>query len=425
MNKVKLFNYQRYCIQNCTKRINIFYGSVRAGKTWASIYKWIQYCKYGPKRGPLAMIGKTERTLYRNIIEPLQSILGKSIQYNQGKGELYIGKRRIFIFGAHDKRSEEKIRGGTWAGCYGDELTLWPKEVFKMALSRMSIDGAQFFGTTNADSPYHWLKTDYLDRSELDLSQFSFSIDDNVRPYGFLSSEFVENLKKEYFGLWYKRFIQGLWVLAEGVIYDMWDESRHVEDLRNKKFSHYGMALDYGTNNPFTVGLYGWNNPEITVDTKMKEKIYPKVYLISEYYYDSTKSLKQKTDRQYAEALNQWFQSLSIPKNKIEVFYIDPSAASFKAEIRNDWPVKDANNNVLDGIRFCSTLLGQDRFIVNKCCKNTIMEFVSYAWDEKSRDRGEDVPLKKNDHCMDRNRYFLYSHFGPKRKRVGVWSEEK
>lgn len=151
---IKLFDKQEQSIKNSTKRINIWEGPVRSGKTVASIYRWIHFCFYGPQ-GQLAMIGKTERTLAHNIIDPLQEILGNSCRYIQGKGEIVIGDRTLYVFGANDRRSEEKIRGGTWAGCYGDELTLWPEEVFKMVLSRMSIEGAKFFGTTNTDSPFH------------------------------------------------------------------------------------------------------------------------------------------------------------------------------------------------------------------------------------------------------------------------------
>lgn len=407
-NRVQLFAKQKNSIINATSRLNIWEGPVRSGKTIASLYKWIHYCKYGPK-GKLAMLGKTERTLEHNIIDPLKDILGSSCRYVKGRGVLYIGKRKIYVFSANDERSEQRIRGGTWAGAYGDEITLWPECVFKMALSRLSIDNAQFFGTTNTDSPYHWLKEEYLDRiKDLDLKSFHFDLDDNVRPEGFLGLEFVNNLKKEYTGLWYKRFILGLWVLAEGSIYDMWDDSKYVIDCKTK-YRNYFVSIDYGTANPCTFGLYGYNNPQ-------------KVYLISEYYYDSVKSGRQKTDNEYVTDFSHWIDQSHIPKERLSDIYLDPSAASFRIAMKKaGWSVKDANNSVIDGIRFVSSMIQNNMFFVDRKCKNTIKEFASYVWDSKAQRRGEDKPIKENDHAMDRNRYGLYSHFGPKKNNAGVW----
>lgn len=409
------FSKQKDSIRQSTARLNIWHGSVRSGKTIASIYRWINFCEYGPKYGNLAMIGKTERTLQRNIIDPLKIILGNSCNYNQGKGELYIGSRKIYIFGANDKRAEEKIRGGTWAGCYGDEITLWPAEVFKMSLSRMSVDGAKFFGTTNTDSPYHWLKIDYIDRKDgLDLESFPFELEDNVRPEGFLSKDFVDNLKKEYVGLWYKRFILGLWVLAEGSVYDMWDEKEHTGDFKNKSFQDYVIGIDYGTSNPCTFGLYGYSGKSM--------------YLLDEYYYDSSKSGRQKTDSEYASDFKVWLDSTGIKQERLRRVYIDPSAASFRVEMKaaikmrkNGWSIRDANNDVLDGIRLVASKLNRGEFFVDKGCKDTIKEFNSYVWDPNAQKKGEDVPLKEHDHAMDRNRYVLYSLLGNKKKQSKVW----
>lgn len=406
---IQLFDKQKTSIQDSTSRLNIWEGPVRSGKTMASIYKWIHYNTYGPKYGSLAMIGKTERTLKHNVIDPLIEILGKSVKYNQGKGELHIGSRKCYVFGANDKRAEEKIRGGTWAGCYGDELTLWPVEVFRMVLSRLSVDGAQLFGTTNTDSPFHWLKTDYLDREqELDLTSFHFELDDNIRPEGFLSEKFVNNLKREYTGLWYKRFILGLWVLAEGAIYDMWDESRYIIDTKSR-YRNYIIGIDYGTNNPCTFGLYGYNRPD-------------RIHLMKEYYYNSKKHNRQKTDSEYAEDFSHWITNANIEFDRIRGIYLDPSASSFKAQLRLDgWRIRDADNSVVDGIRFIASLLSNDFYKVDRSCKNTIKEFPSYVWDEKAEERGLDSPIKKNDHAMDRDRYALYTHFGSKQSKVGIW----
>ncbi|GAB7388986.1 hypothetical protein BSNK01_28240 [Bacillaceae bacterium] len=166
-------------ITQSTARLNIWQGAVRSGKTIASIVRWLDFIATGPP-GDLLMVGKTERTLKRNILDVLDQILGsRRFKYNKGEGEVYICGRCIYVVGANDERSEAKIRGMTLAGAYGDEITLWPESFFRMLLSRLSVRGAKFFGTTNPDSPYHWLKRDFLDKSDIDLRTWHFTLEEN------------------------------------------------------------------------------------------------------------------------------------------------------------------------------------------------------------------------------------------------------
>lgn len=370
-------------------RLNIWEGSVRSGKTVSSIVRWLDYIHSGPP-GDLLMVGKTERTLKRNILDPLEEIVGgKHFEYNRGLGEVYIYGRRIYVAGANDERAEGKIRGMTLAGAYGDELTLWPESFFKMLLSRLSVAGAKFFGTTNPDSPYHWLKAEYLDKEGLDLKSWHFTLEDNPN----LDPAYVAALKREYTGLWYKRFILGLWVLAEGAIYDMWDEDVHVidDDDLPSRFDRYYVGVDYGTGNPTVFLLFG-----LADDT---------LYQLNEYYYDSRAKGRQKTDAEYSADFRAWLPS-NIKPRSIE---IDPSAASFIAQLKKDGVpgVRRADNNVLDGIRRVAARLSGGKLFVHKRCENTIREYMAYVWDSKKQAKGEDAPLKENDHCMDSTRYVV------------------
>lgn len=381
-------------IRQSTAFVNIWEGSVRSGKTISSLVRWIEYIAEAPE-GDLAMIGKTERTLKRNILDPIEKMVGKkNFKYKRGTGEAFLYGKLIYVVGANDERSEGKIRGLTLAGAYGDEVTLWPMSFFQMLLSRLSVKDSKFFGTTNPDSPYHWLKTEYIDKStELNLRVFSFQIDDNPN----LDADFVKNLKTFYTGLWYKRFILGLWVLAEGSVYDMWNEKLHVKKANMKTMNKFIVSVDYGTRNPCTFGLYGWNS------------VRPgsAIHLVSEYWYDSLKSGRQKSDKQYADDFVKWLNGVWP-----EVVYVDPSALSFIAELRGrGYNVVAANNDVIDGIRFVGSLLSNGQFFVDPSCGKTLMEFSSYIWDGKAQKKGEDKPLKQHDHTMDRNRYALYTHF--------------
>lgn len=385
-------------ISTSDARINLWEGAVRSGKTIASIIRWLEYVKTAPP-GELVMIGKTERTLKRNILDVIESMIGtKNFKYKVGAGEIWLAGRRIYVVGANDERAEGKIRGGTYAGAYGDELTLWPESFWTMLLSRLSVKGAKAFGTTNPDSPYHFLKTDFIDKEGLNLKTFHFDITDNPA----LDPEYVKALMNEYTGLWYKRFILGLWVLAEGAIYDMWDEDKHVRPSPGFLTNRIA-AVDYGTTNPCTFGMYAWNEPSIY--DRNKKKV---IQLETEYWWDSKAKGRQKTDAQYADDFVAWCSGI-VP----EVVYVDPSAASFILELRKrGYFVEKANNDVIDGIQFISNLLNTGCYFVDPSCKATIKEFGAYVWDAKAEKKGLDQPLKTNDHTRDRDRYALYSHFG-------------
>src|SRR5690606_23498028 len=249
-------------IRDSDARLNLWHGSVRSGKTIRSIIRWLTFIREAPP-GALLMVGKTERTLRRNILDELERIVGaRNYRYVGGSGEAFILGRRVLLVGANDERAEGKIRGMTLAGAYGDELTLWPEGFFRMLLSRLSLRGARFFGTTNPDGPYHWLKTDFLDREgELDLRAWHFTLEDNIA----LDPAYVASLKAEYGEgtLWYRRFIDGLWVAAEGAVYDFFNESEHVLPAPPpEQPERLVLSVDYGTSNATSAGLYGvWSQP--------------------------------------------------------------------------------------------------------------------------------------------------------------------
>lgn len=395
-----------------TKRQNIWHGPVRSGKTVASLLAWVEYVDQAPP-GDLVMIGKTETTLQRNILQPLQQFLGSNFGYSMGRHEAWLRSvtqdrwRSIWLAGANDERSEGKVRGMTAAGAYGDELTLWPEGFYKQMLARLSVRGARLFGTTNPDGPYHWLKANYLDRADvLNLAGFSWSIDDNEH----LDADYVADLKREYGEgtLWYKRFIDGLWVAAEGAVYDFFNESEHVIKAVPSEPDELFLSVDYGTSNATSAGLYGaWREPVNGL----------KAARLRGYYHSGRDTGRQKTDSEYADDLDREFEDV---KPRIKRVILDPSAASFKAELRKrGWKVLEANNDVLDGIRTQAKMLksGEYAIIDHPTNKQAIRDYGAYLWDSKAQARGEDKPLKQHDHTKDEERYALHTLFAA---RVGT-----
>jgi PBSX family phage terminase large subunit len=369
-------------------RINLWEGAVRSGKTVGSIIRWLEYIKKGPA-GSLAMIGKTERTLKNNILDEIAPIVGsKNYEPRYGDGYVKIFGRKILLYGANDERSESKIRGKTLAGAYGDEITLWPESFFRQLMLRLSVKGSKFFGTTNPDSPYHWLKAEYIDKvdeGDLDMKVFHFNLDDNPA----LDPDYVRSLKKEYTGLWYKRFILGAWVQAAGAVYDMWDEDEHTfRDVALPAGISWEVWCDYGTHNPCVFLLVARKGERF--------------WIMREYYWNSRETNRQKTDQEYRTDLVEF-----VGDRRIDKLVIDPSAASFIQELQKNtrFPIVKANNDVEDGIRVVSSALTAKRLLVHEDCKNTIREFGSYVWDEKAQKRGEDKPVKEMDHSMDAVRY--------------------
>jgi PBSX family phage terminase large subunit len=388
---------QRASVLGATRRINVWSGSVRSGKTVASEIAWLRQIRSGPP-GPLLMVGKTNRSLKRNVLDPLVELLGpKRITLRMGDGEATILGRRVYLVGANDERSMTKIQGLTLAGLYGDEMTTWPESFFKMGLSRLSLPGAWLGGTVNPDAPLHWLKKNFIDRADvLNAAVFEFRLEDNTS----LDPSYVAALKLEYVGLWYKRYILGLWIAAEGPIYDMLDVDVHVADAvpDDVEISRRWLGVDYGTSNPFVAILFGEGSDGV-------------VYALDSYRYDSRVSGRQKTDAQYRVEVEAWLSGVLRDGESIEAAYVDPSAASFIAECGMGWlPASGAANDVSYGIRYVSSLLGNVKLrIVGPRCSALVETLQSYAWDPKKQAKGIDEPMKVDDHDADAFRYGVYT----------------
>lgn len=206
---------QYYFLKNDLRRINLLYGSVRSGKTWISLLKWALWVGQQPANKEFLMTGKTITTLKRNCLGLLSELIGDNFHYTLSTKRATIFGRTVWLEGANDERSESKIRGMTLQGAYIDELTQIPETFYLMVLSRLSERGAALIATTNPDAPNHYVKTEVIDNPDIDKQVVKFLLDDNV----FLDGDYKHNLKKEYTGVFYDRFILGEFVRAEGIIF--------------------------------------------------------------------------------------------------------------------------------------------------------------------------------------------------------------
>ena len=384
------------------RRINVYDGSVRSAKTITSLLRWCKWLREGAPPGSLMLAGRTEGTVYRNIIVPLIEILGTRYVFRVpagGSTTVYsILGRRHYVVGASDEQAEGKIRGWTLAGAYGDEMSLWPESFFRMTMSRLSLQGSVFLGTTNPDTPAHWLNREYLLRAdELDLARWRFKLTDNP----WLSENFVSDLRKENRGLWAKRFIDGLWVVAEGAVYDMLDDHLLVKAIPSMdvdpRTRQPGLAwtvagVDYGTTNPtHFLALSGGREGGL--------------FCHHEWRHDSKVAGSQLTIPEQSKAYQKWAATLPQLPERV---YVDPSANALILQLYRDGVqgVTAADNEVLRGIQDVSALFGDG--LLHLETDSTVItwrELTSYAWDPKATAKGKDAPIKVDDHAPDALRY--------------------
>lgn len=372
-------------------------GAIRSGKTLSMSLSYVMWAMATFNGLNLGMAGKTIGSFRRNVLFWLKLMLlsrGYRFKDHRTDNMLEITKNGhtnyFYIFGGKDERSQDLIQGITLAGMFFDEVALMPESFVNQATGRCSEDGSKFWFNCNPDGPYHWFKTEWIDKlKDKNLVYLHFTMDDNLS----LSERIKERYRNMYSGVFYKRYILGLWTVAEGIIYDMFDYAKHVynQALGNLLEENY-ISIDYGTQNATVFLLF----------QKGKDGIW---YCTKEYYYSGRDERKQKTDKEFADDLIKFSDGF-----KIKQVIVDPSAASFIAELKErGFKIRKAKNDVLDGIRFVGTLLNQGKIAFSSSCKNTIKEFSAYIWDKKASERGEDKPSKQQDHAMDAVRYFAYT----------------
>ena len=371
---------QREFVLRANHRWNFKGGATRSGKTYLD-FKWIIPMRIRErigKDGLVVILGVTKSTIERNVLEPMRNIYGDELvgAISSDNTVMLFGER-CYALGAEKITQVSKIRGASIKYCYGDEVADWSEEVFELLKSRLDKDYSCFDGTFNPQYPGHWLKS-FLD-SGADVYSQTYSIDDNP----FLSPSFVENLKREYAGtVYYDRYILGLWVLAEGLVYDF-GEWNTVDEI--PEGGEYYVSVDYGTMNPFSAGLW-------CVDGRNAVRI-------SEYYYGGRDERETKTDEEYCDAVERLTEGYNI-----KCVLVDPSAASFITALhRRGFRVMQANNDVDDGIRRVAVMLRNGNIKIHRSCVNCIKEFGMYRWDDKTT---EDKVIKEHDHAMDDVRYF-------------------
>ena len=382
-------------------------GAIRSGKTVAMALSFVMWAMSTFNEHNFIMAGKTVKSFERNVLTPLKAILpgrGYSFTWRASDNLLRVHRgsktNDFYIFGGKDEASQDLVQGLTAAGAYFDEVALMPESFVNQATGRLSVDGSKMWFNCNPEAPLHWFKLQWIDRAkEKGLLLLHFTMDDNNS----LSEEIKARYRSMYAGVFYMRFILGLWAVAEGLVYSMFGEGNRYNDETRP-------AAMLSTSTRYIAVDYGTTNPCVFLDIRDDGQ---DVWIENEWRWDSKSAEAQRmaipnmTDAQYADAMAEFMGADPAEQCMIVV---DPSAKSFITELRQrGFYVKEGDNDVLDGIRETATLITRKKLHVHERCKGLLNEFHSYVWDEKAAQRGEEKPVKMQDHGMDAMRYYVHT----------------
>ena len=388
-------------------------GAIRSGKTLVMSLSFVLWAMETSDRTKYAICGKTVGSLRRNVITDLKEVLfnrGYKVVDRQSENVLIVlkgnKKNMFYMFGGRDERSQDLIQGITLRGILLDEVALMPRSFVEQAMGRCSVEGSKYWFNCNPEGPKHWFYVEHiLEADRRKYLRLHFSLEDNLS----LSEDTIQRYKTMFSGIFYKRFVLGEWAFANGVIYDCFDDSNTYSNEEREKVlpisilendTQNGGAALYGSD-------YGIYNPMVFLEgykIRVKDDPIPHFYIDNEYYWDSRKSMAQKTDKEYIDDLVKFINN----KHYTSVI-IDPSASSLIAAGRQAGiKIIKADNEVYEGIRVVYSLMSTGHIHINKDnCPNLINELGLYIWNEKRGEIGKEEPVKQYDHACDALRYMI------------------
>lgn len=398
----KLLAWWREGSPHAKQTVIIADGAIRSGKTIAMICSFLEWSLNTFENQDFIIAGRSMGALKRNVVKHMLSILrawGMAYDYNRSNNYIIVGTNTYHLFGASNEASQDVIQGMTAAGAYADEVALFPRSFVEQMMGRCSVDGSKIFVNCNPEGPYHWMKLEIVDRAkEKNFYYLHFTMEDNLT----LSNEKRKEYATQYSGVFYLRYILGLWAMAEGVIYNMFSEENLVDEVPiiTEKDIYTNTERD-NVRRRFVGVDYGQNNP--TAYVMVCELNDGSLYVEKEH-----RATSLTNEGKVKELID------FIGDAEVRTVIVDPSALAFIDQIKVDTTLKvaGANNDVLNGISSVSTLFENRRLKVVRSAENMRKELLSYVWDDKAQERGDDRPIKANDHFLDALRYVIYTVYG-------------
>lgn len=402
-----------------TGYLTIWEGSVRSSKTVVALMAFAFYVTRSVERNFL-ISGRTVGTVEKNCILEDYGLLNmlpgsdyrkvgesRAIVFNVRGEDGRVIEKHIYVQGAADIRAYMALRGNSYGGWLADEINMHDKEFVVEALKRTAVSkDRRHFWTLNPDNPHHWVYKEFIDYYDsLDKEQrkalggyhwWHFTPEDNPA----MTPEMYQSLVLQYpkGSYLYDRYILGLRVMAEGLIYPRVNAAlfRPEADMAGTEVRY--CAIDFGATHA-TVMLFGG----IFKGNKKDWRI------VAEYFDEDS----DKTTYDHYCAFLSICEKLRVEPNRI-IIAIDPAAKVLRQEfVRHGLNVIRAKNDVLPGIEYTRNLLYDGSLLFSDSCRDMLPEFASYSWDPKASERGEEKPIKQNDDRMDALRYFAYTHIKP------------
>ena len=387
----------------------ILEGSVRSGKTFADLLLWNSHVQGIPAPGKdFIVTGYTIGAIERNIIQPLGGVLGSNITLDQF-GRFDMGPHKINCFGTDKEKSFKPMQGMTSFGWLANEVSTHHVNSIVEAFQRCSGPGFRIFWETNPDHPYHRVKTDYIDKSGLTnddghliIKAFHFELDDNET----LTKEYVDFIKRTTpAGMWYDRRIKGLWVAAEGIVYEGFDRNTHIYDPADPKYHipkdwQRVRGIDFGTIHPFVM-LWGAIDPD------------GRLYIYREYFRTNT------LIKDHAHKIKVLSGHIDEADKKLTdgekyLWTVSDHDAQERLEYEShDIYTRPANKDVKLGIDLTATRMVKQiderpRVMISKDCPELARQLGIYRWlpFEEGKPYREE-PLKVDDDGPDVLRYIV------------------
>lgn len=391
-------------------------GSIRSGKTTVMSLSFVMWAMQTFDGQDFAMCGKTIQSLQRNVIKQLKKILksrGYTVEEHRSENYMTITlgdvSNDFYFFGGKDEGSQDLIQGMTLAGLFLDEVALMPESFVNQATGRCSVDGSKYWFNCNPDGPDHYFKTEWIDRlTEKNLIRVHFTMRDNPS----LSEKIIQRYEAMYHGVFYDRFISGLWVLATGIIFRyfadddepyLFDDSEIFDDEGKQKvsFSKLVMGIDFGGNgSKTTFVLNGYMNK------------YQNFRILEEDSLPLTNDIDSKAicDKFVA------FYKACIEKYR-RVDWIFPDSASttminslISAAKEAGLPYRNIKgcrkNEIADRPKTLDMLFCTGRLKINRRCTSVRKAIASLRWDEDH----PNIPEDKNiGNCNDWYDAFMYT----------------
>ncbi len=368
---------------NSDKTAIICDGAVRSGKTVCMITSFILWAMKCFNGGIFGICGKTVRSVERNIISPLMDIADINayfkVNYLRSRNLLTVEncgvKNSFYIFGGRDESSYMLIQGITLSGVLFDEVALMPRSFVEQAITRtLSVENAKLWFNCNPDNQFHWFYNEWIKKAdEKNALHLHFLMSDNP----ILTKKQLENAERQFTGVFHDRYIKGLWISAEGVIYkDFADNTeRYILDKFPDDIIQCNIGFDFGGNGSAHAGIC----------TGFSKRL-QKVIILEEFYLKEIVSPARLESEiiNFVRKCQSRFPVFDGYFDSAETTLIKGLKTAFAKE-RMSFNIHNARKSpITDRISFTNLIMSQGRFFIMKNCRHVIEAFRSAVWDSKS-----------------------------------------